>query len=781
MKKRRFLSVLLSVLMALQGSLTCQAAETEEKDADAAGRITVYSDYSGKTEWNGVLHDGELILMAAEDIGTIAGVSVSVDGSMCTFSRGAYDVKVDTKKPEANISVTMFRMAGEEVILEPYDGAFPLEYVTTRKTDDGEQLFLPLEPMLYLLNVQWGCINGSVYTVAPRETLWNVVGDGVESVRMGDLPRKEDIFGKGISLWGNSFYYAVMSCADELTVASFLPGNDKRYLEKKMKEALLRLSVPCRGGEELEKEALGNSLLDPAELLNSASAVTGGVSSGLDMMKKFFSWMEPLDVDVDLDIPGLEAAGPVLTAVTKSVDIAMTASRYQSWDEEYKGQLEYLSKCEDKANKDLCRTIKKAAGELYQETGGYGGNLTREYLKTAVGVVTDELATGCTVGGKVLAVYNAIIAMADASSPAFAYNLDLADAAALANSLCEMSQFMWLQYARELREAGDGRLTLSQIKDIRHTGFLTMAASAHAWEILTEPVLSDHSGRADGGQRTRTFRNMVRFSESAQYDELLILEKDYGNIYSEGGHPMRSRIPPEYVRFGVPMLFFSNIAEYNGTVYVVGELEEKKSLLAEQGLIPLGVKPAAYDCISSFAFYKGMLYYVCKDAGSSGYRSALYRSRPDGSEPELLSADIEALSKLYIERERLYPESGLEYYDLRTGQWASDNDYTVTGMGSQQYNSEYCFTTYDDGIYQSRYEMGEDGRIQSRKDSRLIIPFQSTYQGTIHAATEDCLYYTMFVGDGNGSLCRYDFDTEAVTVLDSHPLAGGVVDPYFNW
>lgn len=116
---------------------------------------------------------------------------------------------------------------------------FILSNVMTAVIDNNETVVLPLEQMLYLLNVQWMCIEGTVYCYEPVETLWDVVGDYREMV--ANLPSSSEILGDtALEYAGNSFKYALLAFGDEVAPQYFVPYfGEKWWNERKVEEALL--------------------------------------------------------------------------------------------------------------------------------------------------------------------------------------------------------------------------------------------------------------------------------------------------------------------------------------------------------------------------------------------------------------------------------------------------------------------------------------------------------------------------------------------------------------
>ena len=301
MIKRRLLAMALACAMALQTTVTCYGAEekTGDEDENILGRISIISPHAAKNEWDAALHKEELILMTPEDIARISGatdITYDSGGDICNISRGKYRVEMDLEEEEARVYIDMMVLDGEPVFIEPYDCVFPLEYVTELEVEGEKKKFVPLEELMYLLNVQWKCQGGKVFTFAPKETLWNIVGEYRSMTQ--DLPRQEDVVGESLGeYYGNMFKYAVFAAADEIDVQFLVPWyGEWRFEHKKLIDAMLLLASPCTNIDEGRKmsasESLSASLSDVSSLATEYAGFIGSLESGLELAQGFSVWMD---------------------------------------------------------------------------------------------------------------------------------------------------------------------------------------------------------------------------------------------------------------------------------------------------------------------------------------------------------------------------------------------------------------------------------------------------------------------------------------------------------
>lgn len=227
----------------------------------------------------------------------------------------------------------------------------------------------------------------------------------------------------------------------------------------------------------------------------------------------------------------------------------------------------------------------------------------------------------------------------------------------------------------------------------------------------------------------------------------------------------------------LPLYVSACIGEYSGVTYCTDDIAARDSATPEEAarLTKLNIEPAAYDYISSFIFYRGKLYYSCKESGTSDYRSAIYRCDPDGSNHELLidSAGLGFSSEFTISWDKLCVTNSSKAFDIAANQVVELDEPTQWGVVPDLYNAEHVFF-WDNGIYMGSYEPDAHW---VHTDNKLVAT-NAGGRVRLHCATSDSLYYQ--VESGNTSyLYRYDIATDTSHQVDSRPSAGS--GWYFNW
>ena len=656
--KRAAASLLAAVTVALQAGYPVLAEETSKSKGTPeplVGELCVYTQEQGVHKVDAALYDETMILVSPKTAADLADAEL-VDGGNGQFEfwRDHYIVQVDTNTGKIDIGLSI---KGETASRLYQNESFTLQKVQTVQFGKEKTPVIPLEQMLYLLNVQWICAEDCVYIYTPPETLWNVVGDLWEMDNA--LPSPAEILGDTVlKKWGNSFKYGLLAFADEVAPEYLVPiVGDDYWSQQKMEEALLTLAVPCENiMGDLKEEAQNDSskfVSDISGMVGDISSLGGGAVSVADKLtKSVTAWS---DVNIPKSISDSFTVTGYAADMAKAIAIA---GRYENWGESYRSQLEYLSQVKNDKYAEYCKDLNKVAGSLFKEYGDYTGNVVKESLKTFASFVGGYFLDK-TPAGLVFSSYDLVHTFVEAYIPAAKTAQQAGDNTSAAMRLSDLSVLMRAQYAAEMIRVGQMG-TLNSIEDVaqlRFIGSLMMEASAHSHDSLYSAwknmYLAGHSDASEeeirqnagetismdvlAGKLIQSQTGITRFEETSQYDPSLLLYGDMNNLYNETDGAHREKIPPEYVKIKELPVFSSNIAEYQGNIYVLNN----RSI---SGLTNFSLKPAAYDYICGIAFYKDRLYYSCKTAGTSEISSAIYSCNPDGSDQKLL-ADCPVRSK----------------------------------------------------------------------------------------------------------------------------------------
>lgn len=307
---------------------------------------------------------------------------------------------------------------------------------------------------------------------------------------------------------------------------------------------------------------------------------------------------------------------------------------------------------------------------------------------------------------------------------------------------------------------------------------------------------------------TTDAKGKVKLYLENKYHSIIATAKDYKD-YSANFYVYADKnkvdVPMEEIKDVT--VFSSYIAEYDGVTNCLRNVP---------GLTFLNLSAPKYDYVCGMAFYKGRLYYSCKEAGTSDYGSAIYSCKLDGSDLKLIvdcPPNTDYATHFMISGDKLYYGyshcgSCERYYDIKTEQICSTgvpkSDYIVYVNGDNIYTATYNRSSKNYRIDRKNLYTGEQKQVASCKsiydeivtgqdgvvyyvsgkkvirysDGEEIFKFDERISN-VHAITEDYIYYS-YSSLNYGRLNRYNMKTGEVEKLDFHREAGGG-DPYFNW
>lgn len=788
----KIIAFLLAAVLALP-PVPVRGAESHLSEV---GELAVYIAGQGTAKVPAVLYDEEIILVSPETAANLTGAELSWESDKkFVLNREGYQVTVDT----ASGKIQIFLAPEDGKTYDLYSGeSFSLQVNEKAVFVQEEVPAVPLEQMLYLMNVQWVCADDRVYLYRPTETAWNVAADYISMFR--SLPTTPEVLGESVAdHWGNSFKYGLLAFADEVKLGFLVPfAGAEHWGEGKTKEALLTLADPCKNIlGDLQQQAQASSekfLGDLGKLVSDVSQLGNSGAQVADKLLHSVSTWSQVELPSDLSdfFTGADYMGKVVTAFT-------IAGRSNTWTEGYLSQLSYLSTVEAPEFGDFCQVINRTAASLAEEYKNYPLTAAKEIGKIIAQTLGDALA-GKTPFGQAVEAYNLVHTFVAANLPAVQLAEEAGDDVSNAKRLSDLSALAWNEYAQTLADTvnlgshGDTK----NLEQLRLVGSLLMNAATHSYDSLysgwKNSYLAKHPDASPSeiqekagdtmtmaalGQKlvnAQTF--LTRWEETSQYDPSLLLYGDIHNLYSTTVGAYREKIPPEYVKFVVLPVFSSNIAQYQGTVYTLGK--------ALPGLTEFTMAPGSYDYICAIAFYKNRLYYACKTTGTSEISSAIYVCNPDGSDLQLLADSPLGSGKpdctaFLIQDDRLYyGYYGEAFYDLNTGEsgecWGDKDMECGTRLATHRdswmtYTREGQYYTRDNTILFYNKEKQEESAIYRDSGVRSI---------QIQAVTEDCLLFTTInSGLNDCSLIRLNLQTLQVEELDVRPAVGSGY--YFAW
>ncbi len=564
--KRRILTLVLALTLLMQFAVSVLAEEEVVYPRDRVGKIRIYTTATEQYSWEAALHEESehnyTILLKPADIAAIAGVTLEEEGRYLYFLRNGYEVCVNTHAEHAEL----FLNTNDGTCYRMDSGFFDLSEMDTILDNNGDTcLFLPLEKMLYLLNVTWYTDSKNVFAFPIGDNMWDIVTEW--DTQAYSLPQYSEVVGETVGeIWGNAFKYSLGSVADELDYRVLFNGNG--FAVAKMEEALLELSTSAitrfSGDEADDMTKLMNSLNPPYEEMlarigkiyeaaNNIPIDEVNTSAGAVVDRVFSSLTEWTPKKVGTDMGTFLDTMNYVNAAWEAVQVV---NRSKSWTETYVDQLAFLKDLDDPRFRlegadaliwsDTQSQVRRAAASLHSEygnellTGVYEG--VKQGLLTTVDLLLQHSGNPAYF---VKEAYDASIAYVRTISPDF--NQALVDADNYQKAKCEynITTIVAAQYYDALEDLTSTRITKEMLAQARMLGTLTTNAAAHCYYNLY--ILEGEAAYLRKAQINS--RYSIRLDNAAQYDARLILNEDFHNLYSSADGCVREQIPKEYVLF----------------------------------------------------------------------------------------------------------------------------------------------------------------------------------------------------------------------------------------
>lgn len=581
---RQFIGICATLSMALT-SLPVYGAETESaKQAIHKQKYLMFSDaYEDGTREIPVEIYADEIYAAPESIGEICGADVTEKKDQVIFDRGGYQVVVDLGTETAMLYNQVKEVSRQVFSLSLF-----------HKSE--EQLFFPLEKTMYLLNMGWQIAGEGVLVEKPPETLWNTLNE-YESLVL-ERPMTSQLMGDGfLERMKNSSKYTLWAMADDLDYRLFVPFGDYWVERDRCMDAIYSLGYS-------DAEVLGDDVNESLEI--QLSGLTGMMRDGYgnmdtltdipqnisdlgafaaeNMGKPFNRWENLQDSNVaQIMAKNKEFSNmaDAFTWISAAFEVAGAVSRVKQWSDSYVGQMQTLSTADADRyteGKDKVKRIISVAQEAYEYSQSIPTMAVAETVKGFHGVVGSALL-GLTPVGKVLDIYNMALDIVSAVSPELQAGLQMGEDAYEGRLMIELSTVATYHCANLLNTLTmKSTMNEEELQEVRNAYLLLIRTYTRAWDKIID--VKDQEGYSYEGEkeeleekRMQSYALSVRLNESAQYDNTLMLEEDYGNLYNDdietGG--LREQIPLELVHekeISDTALPAGNVAQASdGTIY----------------------------------------------------------------------------------------------------------------------------------------------------------------------------------------------------------------------
>lgn len=520
---------------------------------DDTGYLTFTDAYSGEKKDVFVKVTDGVIYASPEDIADICDVQVNneAEKGLIRFERNGYfvDINLNTgytylSNERGYISRQVFNVEGDLA--------------------QDEKTYIPLEKVMYLLNVGWQIIDGEVLIEKPVDTLWNVLNEYEELA--ANRPTLYDLTGDNV--YGKSVKYILLSLADEIDYKIFVPVINEWAIEtEKITDAFYSLGTEDSemfGAEENIGEYLDDFIGSSQECVGVLSQYYGMEKDISDLQAflakrkgiPFNRWEEIQDPKV---VKTLAASKEItdLSNKLKIVDMVWNISyaynRVAQWGDSYLGQLKALNEADITRftqGKDRAILFTELAGILYDDKKDLPELITAS-------VILDRLFTeifNLSSVGRVIGIYNTAVDVAKTVSPEIKGKLEMGDHAYEANLMTDIGTIALYNFCDVMTDLTYQKdISSDNLKEARDSYMLMIRSYLHTWDGISEVKAEEGDTAAKQKYdelKEKAYALSIRLNETARYDNTLILEEDFGNLYNDdmdaGG--IREQIPVSAIK-----------------------------------------------------------------------------------------------------------------------------------------------------------------------------------------------------------------------------------------
>ena len=545
MRRKRIWGMILAVCMLVQ-PISVLAEEKEQN-----GYLNIREYATGEKTQIYVKAEDKIIYAQPQEIAQVCGAVVEEKAYGVDLNRNGYMVRINVEEGTATLENEIGPISRQ---------TFPLEC----KVKDDE-IYLPLEKTMYLLNAGWQMDEETVVVDAPKETLWNLLNDFPKLAKM--RPLAEDLYGNHV--YEKSFKYVLLALGDEIDYRIILSVIGERMIEKQQCEKVLYDlgkddSKYLEGKDDIfaDMETLLKIFKDGYGMLEGLGKMPEDLSGILKYMEKrngipFTKW----DVIPEEWLTKLIKSQGSVSQTATDLDIALrlytvieAVHRLENWQEIYCDQLKSLADSDISYVKragERAEMLKDSAKRLYENSSDSEKELWHQIILQVMDVFASELFKKVPVAGKALEVYGMIVPVASAI-PEISKQFDLGSDAYDADVLLDIGAMSLHNCSYVLNHVVNQQaITIEQLKEARANYMLMIRTYFHTWDRIGKvreaegnPPSADEIDvtKWDTVQLemmnlqeliTKSYELIIRMNESARYDSALLLNTEYKNLYNE--------------------------------------------------------------------------------------------------------------------------------------------------------------------------------------------------------------------------------------------------------
>lgn len=734
MKKRISWFLILSIIIY---TMTSTPFHVLAADVPKVGYISIYSDKCSNTQNFVSLVSNDSIYLGAEDISKISGYELTV-GDFLSYSKDSGLDIVTTVDIEFDGNVSAM---GKKYMISV------MKY--------EENVYLPLEQMLYLLHTQWWMEENVLMIQTLPYTIIDFLGGENFFSLLKNKVNQTDLLLNGESKLGHALRTSLASVFNDFDPMMFVlwwpEEGVSPKVNKEYEEALLQIAIDdidfldMYGQQTIAEEAQQKGfssvksdwdnikeILDIPENIEVGEKGIDEIAEWLskesktnkNLKSKIYSDLSYLEsVDLKTWSRQMEGISNIFDKVDILLNIAEVSQRSKKWGSQYIEQISILKDFDNIGYKEsVTGRIKKVASQLVNE---YQAPIEAAADETAL-QATSSFLSGVfaqTIFGKYFAVFDAGLAIVKTNTK-IKNSIEAADLAYMVDCLVKIEQIATKEMRRCQNKMLDnictGEFTDKDLRRLRNSTMLSLRVNLRNRSFLyyLNEKLNKNENWENSLEAEKIRQQIIddyflicQLMETEKEDKLLLLDT-FDNMYCEEYGMIREKLQLEIFHEGE---VDSTMERYNAYAEKIEEYESIYGIAQE-------------DVVSNYLSYiKGLGFMKLVDFAHKGVEELLlvYQTEEETKYGKLRDYVYEIWD--YNNGGLVLLDSG-ELFGLDAGVKDiylvnyNDQTYLVTG-GMDDFGEFYFQGFHGDDFGMVRevvWDINENGDIECAIDGRVV-------------------------------------------------------------
>lgn len=539
---KKWTSLILAVVIFITSSISFSYAKESRE-----GFIKCYNMNNEEKYECPVIADSDGLYMDANYISKISGYSIKSNEESITFYKET-NVNSNLNNIYISLSENKAYYANNE-------------YSVDNMIDSNNNIYLPLEKILYLMHSQWIVKKGVLGVETPEYSLYDFIETENNAI-LSNMVKDSDILIAGEDNLMRSIRATLSTVVDDFSPTLFIPFYGGQKFEQDQYEKVL-LELCKDDAEFLDNSSkkniaslLENSNIEQMSKLNDSLGRFLELidnTENADNIKDAFKSINIFDsrcIDKDdYSIPIGDIVGGGLTIWKTVSEAKELENRSKQWTRDYMNQIEVIANSDLSIydNKSYMKNAKRVANKLINEKNGKYSKAVEKALNAIVEQDLNALAS-LTIAGKLVTVVSMGTDIVKILNPNAEEGLNRGKLSALLKSTVNISAIGFSEMRRAYLNIGaNSNKDDQQIKKLRSSTVLLLRSNLRAKEYiyyLKSDDKWDYKGEKQDLKKKieKDYALLCELSETAKYDKALAVNSDFKSMYSKENGKYRVNI-----------------------------------------------------------------------------------------------------------------------------------------------------------------------------------------------------------------------------------------------